>query len=457
MMAKRITGALLIASLVTGLQVHTSRAQETNEGALLLTFGVTTSVRAHSNLDLDPSDPGETYRSDTELTFGLLSETRRQRLELSVGTILRAEDTPTGVSSNEGFVDPSFDIEYVREGARSDLSFSANYRERDLDGSTEVFDETLGTTSLQPDSGTRADFRWESELALGTAGPFGVTLTFGQRFVDYRNVTSTSLFDQEITAGTIDFTLTFSPVLTGTAQVFASRYEAEDATNTTRDERALSFGAIYTPNARTEIVGTVGAREIDDSVSGTSDGVELELSYTRALSRGSFTLRGNTAETVAGQRNQFEVSRLFEFPRGELEAAVGVSRTDGTNTEPVFALRYRHDTPRGRITANLDRSVSVTNNAEVQQLTRASLDYLRQLNQTSQLTVGLSVIDLENIGNVAFTERQRGSLTAAINRELTPDWTLSVGATRRYLDENGVTTWDSSVFASVGRTFSIRP
>ena len=447
-----IKAALAATAVLTG--TGTALSQDA-AGALRFLFGVSTDLRAHDNLDLDPVSAGSTVRSDTTLTFGVQSETRRQKLNLSFGGVLRAEDAP-GTGFTTGFENPNVGLSYIRDGANARLSFDASFARTDVDGSSFLDPDDPDGIDLISDTGSLDTLRAGVTLEIGKDAPLGFVLDLNRVDTSYSDTSDPGLFARVTDSATATARLRFSQVTTGRVTAGLTQYSAQDAPLTTRDTQRLSFGVTHELSETTVIEASIGGRQIDDSVTGVTQSGEASFSVTHDLPRGSVGLSLDTGLTTAGQRNTVELQRRFEFPTGALEFSLGATDAEGIDPQPIGSLSYSRDLPRGAITATVSRGISVNSDANVQRSTRAALGLSQMVNEQSSIAFNLDYTDFSDAGGGGVTDRQRGSFSASYTRALTQDWNLTAGVERRYLAEAGsADTWDNAVFLTLGRDFSL--
>jgi hypothetical protein len=453
----RLQGIRVALVATTALTSAGTALSQEAEGGVQFLFGVSSSLRFSDNIDLDPVSAGTTIRSDTRLSFGVHSETRRQKLSLEFGGVLRAEDAP-GSGTTTGFVEPRVDLSYSRDGANAGMSVDVSYSRSEIDSFDPFGDDTINNTDLITDTGTRDSFRVGAMFEFGRQAPLGFVLELDHLDTRYADTTDPGLFDRTTDSASATAVLRFSPVTEGRASVNVIRYEAEDATMTTRDTRALSFGLTHEASENTVISASLGARRIDDSVAGVTRGAEVSLSLTHAVSRGTVGFSVDHEQTSAGVINTIEAERRFELPTGALGISLGAVDGSGIDPQVIGSLSYRHDLPTGAFTASFSRSISVNDDAQTQRLTRAQLGLSRTMNNLSSISFGIDYADVSDAGGGAIVDRQRGSLRATYTRALTDDWNFSAGYERRYLAQAGASdAWDNAVFMTLNRSFTLRP
>ena len=455
MQSRRFRAALIGAAILADAGAALSQDAA---GGLRLTFGISSDLRAHDNLDLDPVSAGSTVRFDNRLSFGLESETRRQKLALNVAGTLRAEEAPgTGLST--GFESPSVNLSYALEGANARLSFDASVNRTEVDGfSTLEEGDDPSVTDLITDVGTRDNRRAKLTLETGLSAPLGFVLELEHRGVRYDGTTDPGLFERTTNSAQATAKLRFSSLTEGQVLASITRYKAEDALSTTRDTRALSFGVSHELSETTVLEASFGMRKIEDSVTGVTQGSEVSLSLSRALPRGAVALFVNSEQTSAGRLSTVEVEGQYALPAGSITIGLGAMDADGIDPKAIGRLSYSHELPRGRVTASLSRSFSVNDDAEIQRATRAALGLRYEVNAPSAVTFDIDYIDFSDAGSGVITDSTRGKFRAAYQHELARGWMFSVGYERRYLFTSGSgTAWDNAVFVTIDRSISWLP
>ena len=455
MQSRMIKAALAGAAIVAGFGEN-ARSQQDDAG-LTFTIGISSDLRTHDNLDLDPVSAGSTTRFDNRLRFGIESETRRQKLAFNVAGTVRGEDAP-GSGFSFGSENASADLKYALEGADARFAFDAGFRRTDVDGFT------LASEGVDPagadliaDTGIRETRTAMMTLETGLNAPVGFALQLEHRGTRYQGTTDPGLYDRMTNSAKATTSLRFSALTVAKVTASVSRYEAKDATSTTRDTRELSFGVAHEVSETTVVETSVGLREIDDSVTGEKRGPVVSLSLVRILPRGQLVVRANSEQTTTLRQSTIEVERQFALPSGALTVGLGATQFKGLDARAIGRLNYSHELPRGQITASLSRSFNVNDEANIQRVTQGSLGVKYQINAPSALNFGVSYTDIRDAGTGGVVNRSSGSFRAAYQHELARDWALSVGYERRYLMEAGSgTANDNAVFVTLDRSISWR-
>ena len=120
----RKSAAFYLTLVLAGAVVSpdTAVGQTSDEGGIQLSFGLSLRLEAQDNRALNAQSAGSSFESRANLSFGLLTETRLERLAFSANGALRTLDTPTNDAVN-GFIEPALSLSYGRTGANATLSF----------------------------------------------------------------------------------------------------------------------------------------------------------------------------------------------------------------------------------------------------------------------------------------------------------------------------------------------
>lgn len=402
--------ALLLAAMPSGVQ-----SQE--GGGVLLTFGIEQMFRSQSNPSLNIPSSGTELQARTKLSFGLVSETRTQRLAFGAnGTFV------AGQAARTGFILPSAELSYSRSAASSQLELSAFTSRKDVDTLEFVTsDDPINNPILiaVTGSGTQQVRGAMAKLSFGQGLPFGGSVSVRVAKTSYSGTTDPNLVDSRRDTARLALHFDFTDVTTVNAGLSVSR--------------------------------------LDEAVLGTNKQTEtLSLGLNHTLPTGSLSLDGNAAHDNAGTRYSLSFGRRLELPRGELNASVGLTWPITGRTQVTGALDWRHDLPNGVLSARVSRSV--TSDARDQEVRVDRLDatleraLLPRLN--GAFTVGLQ--DSNNSGTGVSTKSTR--LDASLKYELTQDWGLRFGAQHRILNTQGSGKAKSTTLSvTLGRTFEYLP
>lgn len=410
--ARRIA---LVAGFVAMIPAIATQAQEA--GGVVLTLGVDQRFQWKENPSLSVVSTGQEATSRTRLTFGVVSQTRTQRLALSASGTLAAGD-----GGGNGFVLPGADLSYQLDGASSSFAVSAFLRESDVSTSDFAADfgpDGLPVLTLIKGTGTEQRRGGTVRLEFGKDAPFGGDLSLGLTQRDYTGTTDPDLINnRRVTAGlSLRFALT--EVTTATAKLSASELKE-----------------VGLPAKRTD---------------------SLALGLEHALSNGTVTLNATYANLDTGNRRSLNFGRSIDLPSGKLSASLGLSQSSAVpGTDAVGSVNWEQDLPRGKLSVSASRSITGNVRDSETEATRLSLGLSQDLAPRLGMTVTLGLVDsrdtLTNLSTKSTT------VDASLRYALTEDWGMNFGASHSVRDEDGVGTANSnSVFLSLKRNFEFRP
>ena len=412
--------ALRLLPLAGLAALLTAGAAATQEGGgILLSFGIEQRFSWADNAGLVIPSEGDSFRADTRLSFGFVSETPRDRLTLNVSGALRGEDR-TGGGFDFGLDSPAADLDYTRSGATSSFTTTAFLRETNLDDGL-ILSEGEGGESpvLVFEDGTARTKGGRLAYNWGEGTPFGGTVRTSLTDTDYIGTTDPDLVGNRTTTAGVTLRFRVNEVTEASVNIDHRRYDE------------------------------TGAAPVEDSTT-------VSVGLNRTLPRGS--LSGNIAATrdEDGTRTSFSFGRRIELPNGSLSADLGLTEAANGGTNLTGALAWRQELVRGGLSARLSRAVTNDTNNDETLITALSLGLTQELTPRMGLNMGASWTRREDVATDSVTDS--ASLDAALGYALTEDWNLNVGASHRLKDEDGVGRADSnSVFLSVGRRFEWRP
>lgn len=407
---------LWLAGLATVLTAGAAATQD--GGGVLLTFGIDQRVSWDDNPDLDIPSTGDRLRFDTGLSFGVVSETPRDRLAFDLGTVLRGEDDGSGFGF--GLESPSAELAYSRLGATSSFTISAFLRETDLgDGLSLIDDGSGGPPVLTFDDGTARTQGMRLAYTWGEGTPFGSALRAGLTDTDYRDTTDPTLLDNR-------------NVTVGAGLRFALN-EVTDA-NFDLDHR----------------------RYDEKGPTAAEDSTTFSVGLTRALPRGDLRGKISTTSDEDGTRTGLSFGHSYDLPRGSLSVDLGLTEAIAGGADLTGALAWKQDLPRGAFSVRLSQAVTNDIRNDETLATAFSLGLTQEL--TPLMGLNMSAIWARSEETATGLVTDSATLDAALSYALTEDWAMNLGASHRIKDEDGVGRANSnSVFLSVGRTFEWRP
>lgn len=460
--SKRTTSGLAIVAVAT---VSTGFAQDggaNDPSGLQLTLDLAQSLFVGDNLSNITAPTGTSSVLETDLTFGLKSETRVSSLALAIGGTFEVGYMADNGGNVSGFTDPTASLSYSRESKSAQFSLSGSYREREV-GDTVITDE-FTNEDLIVDNGDRVDTRLAFGLKTGVGGPWGADVSGSFAQTTYTGTTSTSLNDTE--------TLSFSgrvwmkPNRATTISLTASQSESEkdDAANTVTERTRIGVSAELDVSAATQItaslfssvlkttsgIGVARASVVDDGL-GFSFGVEHDLpnggmtaSYSRSVERG-------------GERDTIRFSRSFDLPSGSFSFNIGGTKDSGQDFDPLYGFSLVQAMKSSRFTASLSQAASTDTDGDTSINSSLSVTYAHEITSLSSVEIFGRVSD-SNVLTGPDPDQNRTSIGVAYNHALTKDWDLRTGYNYRKNTSGGATVLESNqLFATLSRSFNLRP
>ncbi|MBB93472.1 MAG: hypothetical protein CML68_02540 [Rhodobacteraceae bacterium] len=437
-------------------------AASPDDGSLTYTFGFDTELRASDNRQLASESPGNSYYSETTLSFGIESETRGQTLSFLIENRFRL-GTGKGAPDNQLLL-PRLELAYARESSNALMTANATVLTRDLSIDDLPLDIT-DPSELLTDDGFEVRETLDLGLELGRNAPLGTEFGFFVDNLHYIDATDPDLYNRTTYGGSA--ALVFRPD-TATAVRLGysiSDYDADDFTETRRVTQSVDLGAERRINPLTTISGQFGYKTVDETLrafgidGNDNDGFIAGVGFARELPTGFIEADLSHDVTGAGGRSDFSLTRGFELPTGDLELTLGVTEPEGVGLQPTGGVYYSHERTRQRFVVDASTRIIVADDDTVQRASRIRLSYDLLVNDFD--SIGLSfdyarTDDAGGAGNVNFAERT--TATAQYTHALTDDWDLTGGYTHRFRDqENSGSGTAHEIFVSLGRDISWRP
>ncbi|MFV0491064.1 MAG: hypothetical protein ACK5M4_04540 [Pseudorhodobacter sp.] len=406
--------SLLVAALAMSCILATPVMAADDEGGLRFRFGIAQEFSSRSNPGMRIPSADSERIARTRFSMGVISETRIQRFELSMGGALEA-----GQGREHGIAQPNVDLSYRRESASSVLTLGAFIRETDVDAlDFSAGEDIAGNPILSVSDGTGTQRRKGVNMGLefGRDSRFGGMFSMGMTDTDYFDTTDPDLVDNRRRYARLSLRYDLTKVTQLRASGYLSRLK-EDGDPTTNKTESLSFGIV---NQRVD---------------------------------GDFSVDAGFGNTDAGWRQSLMVGRSYDLPTGWISARLGVSsRAAGGGNDLVGNLDWLHEMPQGDIKVSLDREVTGDERDEENLITRLSMIHSRELTRRSVGRIGLVMQDREETATGLSTKT--ADLSMGLRYDLTPDWGLDFGATHRIHDRDGAGRAHSNdLFLSLSRNF----
>lgn len=417
-----LSGALLsVFAVPAGVQAQS--ADGTDTGGIQLTFGVTFRLETQDNRGLSVATERSSFEAATDLSFGLLTETRSQRFAFDLGGTLRALDTDLNVARGSGFVNPFGSLSYDINNASSRFGISARINESDLSGSNTVLDDD-GFEVISDGTATRRINRAEISYDWGDDRRFGWGVFARYLGTDYRGGTVQNTAGETVNDNT---RLTFGA---------RARFDLSEAATLTSTLSHQTY----------EEDGVVGSRE--------TLAFDNRLVLDRPL--GSVNFNFGITDTEEGQRVALSAGRRYETPTGTFNGALGVTRAASGGTFLTANLGYNHPLPRGALNFGLARSVGSNNTEDTERVnTRLTFGYTQELTPISGISLDINWSDTETVSTGLGTSTT--TLSATYRHELTRDWDLNAGY-RHNLRNDDITgsARNNTLFIEMSRAFVTR-
>ncbi|MGI9390915.1 MAG: hypothetical protein ACR2O1_12725 [Boseongicola sp.] len=414
-------------------------------------------IEYSDNPELLTTSPEGGFTSVTGLGFSLSSETRTESFSLNLGTSLEGG---IGSSSTEDFEFKNHDasLRYDREGANSNLSFSARYREFDIEDDIFGFfvDGEFDPDALIIDGGTRETTRFFGRYETGVEGPFGLVLTARHNIDKYSDTIDPELVDQDSTRVDAVARFRINPALSARAVAGYGHTDEEDLLSTSHRTKYVGIGLETETAGGLSYTGDITAEQTETYELGalTSDdsGIGIEIGATLERTNGSIGVNLGSHIDDSGRRTTASVNRSIDLPNGSLFLSLGVADQEGEDIEFTTQVSYTREYSDSVIQADIIQSPStIAGDAFLNTVVR--LNYMQEINAISSWDAGFSYGSANEFGEPDGDKRT--SATVAYNRDLTEDWNLRTGFEYILIeDDGGPDRSSNTVFVTIGRDFS---
>lgn len=452
-------GRLTLATLsLTAMTLAPALAQDGTGLRGILSFSQ--GVEYSDNPTLAATSLGSEFSSVTDLGFSLSSETRTQTFSLSLGTSLEgAIGSSTTAADDFDLKDTESAVSYSQEGANSNFSLRANYREFDIEDDIFGFfvDGEFDPDALIVDGGTREAYGVSGRFEIGTDGPLGLDLRARHNVTNYIGTNDLELVDKDKTS--VDATARFrlNRALTARAVAGYSRSDEEvPLMNTSRRNSYIGVGLEGETAGGVEYSGDITLDDTETFVLGAlasdDSGVGISLDATKAQPNGSIGVNIGSHVDETGRRTTASVRRSFDLPNGSLSLSLGVADQEGADAELTTRVSYLREFSDSQLRAEVIQSPS-TNDGDAFLNTSVRINYMQDINAISSWDAGFSYGSADIIDGASGDTRT--SATVAYSRDLTEDWNLRAGVeVIRIDDDAGADRSSNTVFVTIGRDFS---
>jgi hypothetical protein len=393
-------------------------AQGAGSGGIVMDLAVETSVDVRSNPQLDVVNPQRVDEISSAVSFGLLTETRSQKLSFGGGISLRGSDGPGGGGVANGVVDPFLALRYLRQVRDASLSFDARLQETDLTQTDPgEFGATIQTGSAKQRSySAEINMRWRETAPLG----FGVLAGFQKAaFIDG------SAFGQG------------GQALSGTTR------------------HRFDFLARLDLDAAHHLTTTLGYRVFrQEAAAGRRESFQLNSVYQIDRPRGPFAIKLEYVMPEAGHQLSGLVDRHLALPRGAVRAGIGAARATTGGRYVTGHLHYETALSRGLFEASVNRKLTSSDQDDSEQLSTAmGLQYRIDATPLDGFAVGIDWAEATNTQSGLTTMNR--ILAISYTRQLGREVDFNIGLRRRDVRDSVTGARQSNeIFMSLTRKFS---
>lgn len=438
-------------------------AQEASEpSGVQMTLDLTQRFRAGDNLEHIATPSGSSAVAQTNLTFGILSETRTQTLQGTFGGSFE-----TGYMADDGgsvarLNDPFATISYFTESVNSSLTVGASYQRSDVSDFT--FTDSFSPEDFVIDGGTRDSTNAEIVFETGLGGPVGARIALSYTGRDFQDTIDPDLTDREVF--TYDGKLRLALTRSAELQVLTKYREDRDndATETLQTQTEFGFGLNYVMSEATDFAVTLTHNQLETLTttggvrsSSIEEGLTFGLDVTHDLPNGNLVGSLKSDVVSSGRKNSYQLTRQFDLPRGAMSLTFGGSQTENGNLNPLYGVSYSQEFSSSSFSASLTQSSVTEVDGDERLNSRLRASYSKQITNISAINLDFSVNDSEITGGTGVDSR-RTDVSVTYQRELTRDWNLNTGYRYRLTERSGSLDRKSNeIFASATRRFDLRP
>jgi hypothetical protein len=438
-------------------------AQEASEpSGVQMTLDLTQRFRAGDNLEHVASPSGSSAVSQTNLTFGVLSETRAQTLQGTFGGSFETGYLADDGGSVSQINDPFATLSYFTESINSNLLVNLSFQRSDVSDFT--FTDSFTSEDFVIDGGTRDSTNAEIVYETGIGGPIGARIALNYTGRKFNDTTDPDLSDREV----FTYDGKFRVALTRSAELqLLTKYredQDDDAFDTLQTQTEFGFGLNYVLAAGTDIAATLTYNQLDTETTtsgvrstATEEGLTFGLDVTHDMPNGNIVGSIKSDVVTSGRKNTFRLTRQFDLPRGAMSLTFGGSQTENGNLNPLYGIVYNQDFSTGSFTASLTQSTTTETDGDERLNSSLNASYSHQITEISSLSLEFGLSDSE-VTEGTDDDLRRTDVGITYQRELNRDWNLNAGYRYRITERSGSADRKSNeIFAAVTRRFDLRP
>lgn len=421
-----VTASMATAAIVSSI----APAHGQDRGGLTTEFSINNSIETTRNPSLTPGNTDIRTVIGTDLGFSVFSQTQRSQIEFLAGGTLRYS-TGDVSAADEGltFGSESLGLNYSAQAPRAQIDARLSYSREDLSfiNAADLITDDDGTVTVDPDFANVSGLGTRENISYALGASFDENRPFGWG----AGVSGTDLNYSDVSSATLNDSSTFN----------ANLNAHFDLTSTLRVDTQLGYAG-----RRTDTLGT-------------SSTTSLNIAATATRSD-NFSVRGGLNFAIPdGSDDRVSLTGGFTVVPSaisQLSVDAGVTLSDAFDTQFTGRLSYTlQPTSTTRVNVQLNTNVtdSIDNETVVDTTAIVGVDF--ELTPVSSLSFD-AIYAQEK---VLATDDDVSELSASIqlNRELTRDWQLSVGASQTNRWETGADSASSEeLFVSIGRTWNGR-
>lgn len=406
-------------------------------GGPLLTIGLSQSATLDTNFGLEDPRRGNSYFTDTRVSFGVLSETDVQSLGFGFDTGLRAL-WEADRDFRFTFASPSnANLDYGRDWAGGGVDIGLDYTQTEVDADTVDQNDDNNQTDAQDRLGvdaTQYTYRGSLDLELAQDSPSSYTFSARASRIDY-NRTSIDRSPRDTAQAEAGWRLRFNDTVSGAVNALYIYYSADNDAQTQVRFGSLDAGVIYEPS---EVLR-----------------VDLGLGYShrerREIRAPNSENPQRDTETDSGPAARFALRYAFQdvTVNGELRYTAAA---DGA---PVTGqLRAAYPLPRGVLSGRIFQNKTGAASGSEARVSGVGISLDHSLNDLSSLAFDATAAYQVDETAPFEPDITRYSFSAVYSRELTETINASIGYTYRTFDQQPDYATGNIVFIEVGKSFS---
>jgi hypothetical protein len=392
------------------------------------------------------------FTSRTTLLLGYGRRTGTDSFSFSLGGDLELRD-----DGDNGITNTLFGLGWARDVGSAQTGIALDVSEVELGSASEsFFDEDTGSIDFGTiDQGTRRTADVTFEGAFGVDAPFGGTYRLQQREIRYSDTQDPDLQDADrlTLEGGLFFVL--DPRIT--LGIEASQVDFDEDGPGERDRVTNRVGTYLETQINSRLTGRfdLGWEEVDETgtVIDNEDGVVFGVALEQEMPTSTVLFEALSEITINGRRNEVRAGQAIELPRGDLSYSLGLTRTEGFDTEPLLGLGWTQELPNGAVRVIFEQSAATGRDDENLINSRLSLGYQQELTARSAFDIGFSFIDRDEQADTG-RDSKRYNLDLTYRYALTNDWDLATGVSLVRSEREGEADRDANtVFIGLERRF----